>query len=199
MSLCRAFCLVVSFFADVSDLTQPQKTSSWETFHIPLALSTWSLLSSHISSRKEQFAFFWHLWQKASPWSKTCNRGKLWANSASEPAFPHWQLLSCEMVKHQRGVQEWLHGEQWGALYDTVWLKALAGHWLRCFYVVAGVRHKAQQITADYKPLGEQPEITAFDAVSSPLPPAAIHQHRDPAPRKSLPRTTEHCMQRCIS
>lgn len=40
-----------------------------------------------------------------------------------------------------------------------------------------GVRHKPQQIT-DYKPVEEPPEIMGFDAESSLLPPAAIHQHK---------------------
>lgn len=64
-----------------------------------------------------------------------------------------------------------------------------------------GVRHKPTQITTDCKPVGEPPEITGFDAVSSPLPLAAINQHkskRDPKPRNSLAVATEHHMHDCI-
>ena len=100
------------------------------------------------------------------------------------------------MVKDQKGVREWLRVEQSAA-------QSTRGD-MECDAYISrlGVRHKPPEITTDYKPVKESPEITGFVAVSSPLPPAAIHQHKsesDLKHRNYPPVTTEHGMQCCIS
>lgn len=84
-----------------------------------------------------------------------------------EPTFSHRLLLSYEMVKLQRGLGEWRHEvltRSTKHLEDTEHFSFIS--WL-------GERHKALQITTDYKPLGEAPEIRGFDAASAPLPPSS--------------------------
>lgn len=54
--------------------------------------------------------------------------------------------------------------------------KALGDSKCNTFLSRLGVRCKPLQITWDYKPVGNPPEITGLDAVSFPLSAAAIHQ-----------------------
>lgn len=70
------------------------------------------------------------------------------------------------MAKLQRGLGECLcevHTRSTKHLEDTEHFVLIS--WLE-------ERHKPLQITTDYKPLGEAPEIRGFDAVPPPLPPS---------------------------
>lgn len=166
-------------------------------FQILLVIPTWSVFSFRISSRKERFAFFWHSWQKASLLSKrvignTPGNLSLWTCVSTSTAF---------IIRNgstSRGVRERLRVEQSGLPAIRVLHRALGGSGVRCFYFT-GVRHKPPQITPDYKPVGEPTEITGFDAVSPPLPPAAIHQHKSKGQKFSSCCRMENCMHDYIS